>query len=50
MSLASPVVANRAELESVGWDVRAIEGLDRMQAMQAPVVVPILRSLRGSIA
>jgi pimeloyl-ACP methyl ester carboxylesterase len=41
--LAGPVVNRRAELEALGWDVRVLEGLDHIQAMQAVQVVPILR-------
>jgi pimeloyl-ACP methyl ester carboxylesterase len=43
VSLASPVVNRRAELETLGWEVRVLEGLDHMQAMQAVNVLPILR-------
>ncbi len=44
VSLAAPIVRGRAELEDLGWDVRVLEGLDHMQAMQAAQVVPILRA------
>ncbi len=44
VSLAGPVVRRQAELEALGWDVRILEGLDHMQAMQAAHVLPILRS------
>jgi pimeloyl-ACP methyl ester carboxylesterase len=43
VSLAGPVIRGRAELEAVGWQVRVLEGLDHMQAMQAVQVLPILR-------
>jgi pimeloyl-ACP methyl ester carboxylesterase len=43
VSMASPVIDRRAELETLGWQVRVLEGLDHMQAMQAAQVVPILR-------
>jgi pimeloyl-ACP methyl ester carboxylesterase len=43
VSLAGPVVGRRAELEALGWQVRVLEGLDHMQAMQAATVLPILR-------
>jgi pimeloyl-ACP methyl ester carboxylesterase len=43
VSMASPVIDRRAELEALGWQVRVLEGLDHMQAMQAAQVVPILR-------
>lgn len=44
VSLAGPIVRGRAELEALGWDVRVLDGLDHIQAMQATQVVPILRS------
>ena len=44
VSLAGPVIRERAQLESLGWDVRVLEGLDHTQAMQAAQVVPMLRS------
>lgn len=43
VSLAGPIVRQRAELEKLGWDVQILDGLDHMQAMQASQVVPILR-------
>ena len=43
VSMAGPVIGRRAELEGLGWDVRVLEGLDHMQAMQAAQVLPILR-------
>ena len=43
VSLAGPVVNRRAELEALGWEVRVLEGLDHIQAMQAVHVLPILR-------
>jgi len=43
VSMAGPVIDRRAELEALGWQVRVLEGLDHMQAMQAAQVVPILR-------
>ena len=43
VSLAAPIVQGRAQLEALGWDVRVLEGLDHMQAMQAAQVLPILR-------
>jgi pimeloyl-ACP methyl ester carboxylesterase len=43
VSLADPVISRRAELEALGWEVRVLEGLDHMQAMQAVHVLPILR-------
>jgi pimeloyl-ACP methyl ester carboxylesterase len=44
ISIAGPIIAGRAELESLGWEVRVLEGLDHLQAMQAKHVLPILRS------
>jgi pimeloyl-ACP methyl ester carboxylesterase len=44
VSLAGPVIRERAQLESLGWDVRVLEGLDHTQTMQAAQVVPMLRS------
>jgi pimeloyl-ACP methyl ester carboxylesterase len=44
MNLAQPIMRNRAELESLGWEVHILDGLDHMQAMQASLVVPLLRS------
>jgi len=43
VSFAGPVISRRAELEALGWQVRALEGLDHTQAMQAAQVLPILR-------
>ena len=44
VSLAGPIVQGQAQLTDRGWDVRVLDGLDHMQAMQAKQVVPILRS------
>jgi pimeloyl-ACP methyl ester carboxylesterase len=41
--LARPLLERRAELERYGWEVRVLDGLDHIQAMQAAVVLPILR-------
>jgi pimeloyl-ACP methyl ester carboxylesterase len=50
VDLAGPVVARRAELEALGWQVRVLEGLDHTQAMQAAQVLPVLRPwLLGSL-
>lgn len=43
VSLAGPISRGRAELEALGWDVRVLNGLDHMQAMQAAQVLPIIR-------
>lgn len=44
VSLADPIVRGQAQLSDLGWDVRVLDGLDHIQAMQAKQVVPILRS------
>jgi pimeloyl-ACP methyl ester carboxylesterase len=44
VNLFEPIVNGRTELEALGWDVRVLDGLDHIQAMQAEQVVPILRS------
>jgi pimeloyl-ACP methyl ester carboxylesterase len=41
--LAQPLVERRADLEGYGWDVRVLDGLDHLQAMQAASVLPVLR-------
>jgi len=41
--LAAPLLERRAELEGYGWEVRVLDGLDHIQAMQAATVLPILR-------
>jgi pimeloyl-ACP methyl ester carboxylesterase len=41
--LARPLLERRAELESYGWEVRVLDGLDHTQAMQATAALPILR-------
>ena len=43
VSLADPVIRHRAELQTLGWEVHVLDGLDHMQAMQATRVLPILR-------
>jgi len=43
VSLARPLVEQRAELERHGWDVQVLDGLDHTQAMQAANVLPLLR-------
>jgi pimeloyl-ACP methyl ester carboxylesterase len=43
VSMADPVIGRRAELESLGWQVEVLEGLDHLQAMQTASVLPILR-------
>ncbi|HEY4384108.1 MAG TPA: alpha/beta hydrolase [Ktedonobacteraceae bacterium] len=48
VSLADPIVQGQAQLRELGWDVRVLDGLDHIQAMQANQVVPILRSWLAS--
>ena len=43
VSMADLVIGGRAELEALGWQVRVLEGLDHVQAMQAGQVLPVLR-------
>jgi pimeloyl-ACP methyl ester carboxylesterase len=43
VSLARPVIERRAELEALGWEVHALDGLDHTQAMQAAQILPLLR-------
>jgi pimeloyl-ACP methyl ester carboxylesterase len=43
VSMADPIIGRRAELESLGWQVHILEGLDHTQAMQVSNVLPILR-------
>jgi pimeloyl-ACP methyl ester carboxylesterase len=50
VSLAGPIVRNRAELERHGWRVIVLDGLDHMGAMQAACVVPILRDWLTDVA
>jgi pimeloyl-ACP methyl ester carboxylesterase len=48
VSLAGPILQGRAQLEELGWDVRVLDGLDHMQAMQATQVIPIIHSWLAS--
>jgi hypothetical protein len=48
VSLAGPIMRGRGDLEDLGWDVRVLDGLDHIQAMQARHVLPILRSWLAS--
>ncbi|MEU8079171.1 alpha/beta fold hydrolase [Catellatospora citrea] len=43
VDIAGPVLRERTDLEALGWDVAVLDGLDHMQAMQAAVVLPVLR-------
>ena len=42
--LAEPIIQEKAQLSALGWDVKVLDGLDHIQAMQAKQVVPLLRS------
>jgi hypothetical protein len=42
-ALCRPGHQPTAELETLGWHVQVLEGLDHTQAMQAAHVLPILR-------
>ncbi|MPZ51921.1 MAG: alpha/beta hydrolase [Acidimicrobiia bacterium] len=43
VDIAGPLLNNRSELEDAGWQVRILDGLDHVQAMQAANVLPVLR-------
>ncbi|GII51856.1 hypothetical protein Pth03_02450 [Planotetraspora thailandica] len=43
VSMAGSVTSGRAELESLGWEVRVLDGLDHTLAMQPANVLPVLR-------
>jgi pimeloyl-ACP methyl ester carboxylesterase len=43
VSISQPIISRRAELEKLGWEVRILEGLNHVQAMQADKVLPILK-------
>jgi hypothetical protein len=49
VNLARPVIRGRADLERLGWEVHVLEGLDHTSAMQAAVVLPILRPWLGRV-
>lgn len=49
VSMADAVVGNRAELESLGWDVRILNDLDHTQAMQPGAVLPVLAPWLASV-
>nr|WP_028775548.1 alpha/beta hydrolase [Shimazuella kribbensis] len=44
VDIAGPLLQNRKELESYGWDVEVLEGLDHTQAMQAKHVLPTIKT------
>lgn len=43
VDIAGPVINGQAELEQFGWEVRVLDGMDHIQAMQATTVVPVIR-------
>ncbi len=43
ISIAGALEGHQEELREAGWEVRLLEGLDHTQAMQAEVVLPLLR-------
>ncbi|NOU87309.1 alpha/beta hydrolase [Paenibacillus sp. LMG 31460] len=43
VDIVGPLIYRRQEIESLGWDVSVLEGLNHTQAMQAANVLPILR-------
>ncbi|GCE07283.1 alpha/beta fold hydrolase [Dictyobacter aurantiacus] len=43
VDIASPIIHEQPYLENLGWDVRILDGLDHIQAMQPTHVIPILR-------
>jgi pimeloyl-ACP methyl ester carboxylesterase len=43
VSMAGPVMSGRAELESLGWEVQVLDGLDHTMAMQPANMLPVLR-------
>jgi alpha/beta hydrolase fold len=49
VSLAGPIVRERTQLEALGWEVRVLDELDHMRAMQAAQVLPLLRSMADRI-
>jgi pimeloyl-ACP methyl ester carboxylesterase len=43
VSIATPIISQRTQLEALGWDIHLMEGLNHMQSMQAPNVLAVLR-------
>jgi pimeloyl-ACP methyl ester carboxylesterase len=43
LSIGGRVAARKAELESLGWEVRVLDGLDHMTTNQSAVILPIIR-------
>lgn len=49
VDMAGPLARRRAELERLGWEVRSLEGLDHMGAMQARTVLSVVRPWLESV-
>lgn len=45
VDIGGPVVRHQEELRRQGWQVHVLDGMNHMQAMQAAVVLPMLRAL-----
>ncbi|GGT20615.1 alpha/beta fold hydrolase [Nonomuraea spiralis] len=43
VSIAGPLLRDRAAIEALGWDVEVLDGLDHTGAMQSANALPILR-------
>lgn len=43
VSLAGPIIRGQTALETFGWEVHILDGLNHMQAMQAEQVIPVIR-------
>lgn len=43
VDIAGPLLSRRTELESLGWQVHVLEGLDHIKTMQAAAVLSVLR-------
>jgi pimeloyl-ACP methyl ester carboxylesterase len=43
VEIAGPLINKREELESLGWDVKVVEGGDHMTTMQPSTVLPIIK-------
>lgn len=43
VDMATPLIANAAELKKYGWEVQVLEGLDHISAMQPANALPVIR-------
>lgn len=43
VDMATPLISKEDELKQYGWDVRVLEGLDHISAMQPPNALPVIR-------